>query len=83
MMLFTLIEIEDILLRDTMSANRVHNTKFRFRVKPADFLLILQTAKVEGRPGQLANTNLGHIFRIPAPADNRHFFLPCQTLLLL
>jgi hypothetical protein len=56
-----LIEIEDVLLRDIISVDRVHNTEFRLHIKPTNIVLIFETAKVESRPGQLADTKLGQI----------------------
>jgi hypothetical protein len=66
----SLIKIEDVLLRDIISIDRVHNTEFRLHVKPTNIVLIFETAKVESRPGQLADTKLGHIFRVASAADN-------------
>jgi hypothetical protein len=51
-----LIKIEDVLLRDIISVDRVHNTEFRLHVKPTNIVLMFETAKVESGPGQLADT---------------------------
>jgi hypothetical protein len=65
-----LIKIEDVLLRDIISIDRVHNPEFRLHIKPTNIVFIFETAKVESRPGQLTDTKFGHIFRIASPADN-------------
>ena len=56
-----LIKIEDVLLRDIISGDRAHNTEFRLHIKPTNIVLIFETAKVESRLGQLADTKLGQI----------------------
>lgn len=53
------IKIEDVLLRDIIVVDRVHNTEFRLYINPTNIVLIFETAKVESRPGQLADTKLG------------------------
>ena len=55
----TTLKIEDVLLRDIIVVDRVHNTEFRLYINPTNIVLIFETAKVESRPGQLADTKLG------------------------
>jgi hypothetical protein len=70
-----LIKIEDVL-QDIISADRVHNVEFRFHIKPTNILLIFETSKVESRPRQLADTKLGHVFRVASPVDNDQMDYP-------